>query len=117
MTIEEINKRYNTPTQILKEYEKLYCENKKSKMNSYQFDESDFEKLSVMMTLRHIGFSNEDINKYMHFMMLSNNDMKECLTMLNKKRKDIMEEIHLDEKRISQLDYLRYKITKKKEKL
>lgn len=113
MTIEEINKKYNIPIQILKEYEKLYCENKKSKMNSYQYDESDFEKLSIMMTLYHIGFSNEDINKYMCFMMSSNDDMKECLSILNVKRKNIMEEIHLNEKKISQLDYLRYEIIKK----
>ena len=32
----------------------------------------------------------------------------ECLKLLNKKRKGILDEVHLKEKQLSRIDYLRY---------
>ena len=35
---------------------------------------------------------------------------RECLKLLNKKRKGILDEVHLKEKQLSRIDYLRYKM-------
>ena len=34
----------------------------------------------------------------------------ECLNLLNKKRKGILDEVHLKEKQLSRIDYLRYEM-------
>lgn len=34
----------------------------------------------------------------------------ECLKLLNKKRKRILDEVHLKEKQLSRIDYLRYEM-------
>lgn len=34
----------------------------------------------------------------------------ECLKLLNKKRKGILDEVHLKEKQLSRIDYLRYEM-------
>lgn len=35
---------------------------------------------------------------------------RECLKLLNKKRKGILNEVHLKEKQLSRIDYLRYEM-------
>jgi DNA-binding transcriptional MerR regulator len=34
-------------------------------MGSWHYDESDIERLSMIMTLHDVGFTNEEIHKYM----------------------------------------------------
>ena len=52
--------------------------------------------------------------KYMLLMMQGKISEKERIKMLNKKRNGILDEVHLKEKQISRLDYLRYEINKEK---
>ena len=89
MTIYEASKKYCIPIKILKQYES-----------------SDIERLSMIMTLHDIGFSKEDIDEYMK-LMLSGKNSEECITMLNKRRELILDKIHLMEKQINNIDYLR----------
>ena len=66
MTIEEASKKYNIPIKILKEYESwgLFQEVKKV-MGSWQYDETDLERLSLIMTLHDLDFTVGEIEKYM----------------------------------------------------
>lgn len=113
MTIEEASKKYNIPIKILKEYESWgLCQEVKKVMGSWQYDESDLERLSLIMTLHDLNFSVEEIEKYMK-LSLENNE-KECLKILNKKRKGLLDEVHLKEKQLSRIDYLRYEMGKMK---
>ena len=66
MTIEEASKKYNIPIKILKEYESwgLFQEVKKV-MGSWQYDETDLERLSLIMTLHDLDFTVEEVEKYM----------------------------------------------------
>ena len=58
MTINEASKKYNIPIKILKEYESWgLCGEVKKVMGS--FDDSDIERLSTIMTLHDIGFTND----------------------------------------------------------
>ena len=66
MTISEASERYQIPIEILEEYEKWgLCGAVKKVMGDWQYDDSDLEKLSLIMTLHDIGFAADEIEAYM----------------------------------------------------
>ncbi|HIU57875.1 MAG TPA: MerR family transcriptional regulator [Candidatus Ornithomonoglobus merdipullorum] len=107
MTIEEASKKYCIPIKLLKEYESMeLCGTVKRVMGVWQYDDTDIERLSMIMTLHDIGFSKEDIDEYMQ-LLLSGQNNEECIKMLEQKRKGALSKIHVLEKRIDNIDYLR----------
>ena len=60
------------------------------------------------MMLYGLDFTVEEIKKYMKLSLKKNEN--ECLKLLNKKRKGILDEVHLKEKQLSRIDYLRYEM-------
>lgn len=117
MTKDEASKLYNIPLEILDQYEKWgLCSAVKKVMGQWQYDDSDLEKLSLIMTLHDIGFSNEEIETYMNLKLAKNQTEAtsfKMMTMLNKQRENLLDEIHFKEKYLARLDYLRYEIQKK----
>lgn len=105
MTREEVLRRYKIPGEILDEYEP----------QGQQYDDSDIERISTIMTLRDIGFKKEDIKAYMLLKQAGVSTLKERLKILEVKRSAILDEMHKKEKQLECLDYLRYKINKLKE--
>lgn len=90
MTINEASERYHIPLEILQEYERWgLCGAVKKVMGAWQYDDTDLERLSMIMTLHDIGFENAETEAYM---------------------KLLLDDIHFREKQISTLDYLRYQI-------
>ena len=77
-------------------------------MGSWQYDETDIERLSLIMMLYGLDFTVEEIKKYMKLSLGKNE--REWLKLLNKKRKGILDEVHLKEKQLSRIDYLRYEM-------
>ena len=59
-------------------------------MESWQYDETDFERLSLIMMLYGLDFTVEEIKKYMKLSLKKNEN--ECLKLL------------------SRIDYLRYEM-------
>lgn len=117
MTIDEASERYQIPIEILEEYERWgLCNAVKKVMGAWQYDDEDLENLSLIMTLRDIGFDSKEIETYMRLYLDKENTDKKRLKMLDKKRNQALDEIHFREKQVSNLDYLRYKITNKKNK-
>lgn len=113
MTINEASERYNIPIKILQEYESWgLCGEVKKIMGSWRYDESDIERLSVIMTLHDIGFTNEEVKKYMQLLVNGKATEKERLKMLSEKRNGTLDEIHFKEKQLDRLDYLRFEIQK-----
>ena len=84
------------------------CQEVKKVMGSWQYDETDFERLSLIMMLYGLDFTVEEIKKYMKLSLGKNE--REWLKLLNKKRKGILYEVHLKEKQLSRIDYLRYEM-------
>lgn len=84
------------------------CQEVKKVMGSWQYDETDFERLSLIMMLYGLDFTVEEIKKYMKLSLGKNE--REWLKLLNKKRKGILDEVHLKEKHLSRIDYLRYEM-------
>ncbi len=113
MDINEAGRRYNIPVSILREYESWgLCGEVKKVMGSWQYDESDMERLSVIMTLHDIGFANDEIERYMRLLMKGESTEEERMKMLNEKRNGTLDEIHFKERQLARLDYLRYEIKK-----
>ena len=87
MTIHEASKKYNIPIKILQEYESWgLCGEVKKVMGSWRYDDSDIERLSLIMTLHDIGFTNEEIEKYMRLFFKGTSTEQERIEMLNNKR-------------------------------
>ena len=115
MTIYEASEKYNIPIKILQEYESWgLCGEVKKVMGSWRYDDSDIERLSTIMTLHDIGFTNEEIKKYMRLLLKGNDTEQDRMKMLNTKRDNTLDEIHFKEKQLDRLDYLRFEMKKGK---
>lgn len=69
MTKQEASERYNIPIWLLDEYESWgLCQEVKKVMGSWQYDDSDLERLSMIMTLHDVGFTRSEIETYMHLL-------------------------------------------------
>ncbi len=98
MTIDEVSRCCGIPLKVLQEY-----------------DNTDPERLSVLITLHQIGFESAEIEAYMKLLEKEDSDGQR-LRILERKRRRLLDEIHFREKQLSQLDYLRYSIRKKQSK-
>lgn len=105
MTREEVLCRYKIPAQILDEYEP----------QGQEYNDSDIERISTIVTLNDIGFKKEDIKAYMLLEQIGVSTLRERLEILEVKRSAILDEMHKNEKQLECLDYLRYKMKKTKE--
>ena len=104
MTKQEASRRYNIPTTILEEYEKWgLCH-----------DDSDLERLSMIMTLHDLGFSNSEVETYMRLLLYGDHTEVQRLQMLNQRRACALDEIHFREAQLVRLDYLRHSINASK---
>ena len=114
MTIQEASERYMIPIKILKEYERWgLCGAGKDAMGAWQYDDSDLERLSAIMTLHDIGFTSEEAEIYMRLLLEQENSDLARLRMLNQKRSSTLDEIHVREHQLERLDYLRHELRKK----
>ncbi len=98
MTIDEVSRCCGIPLKALQEY-----------------DNTDPERLSMLITLHKIGFESAEIEAYMKLLEKEDSDGQR-LRILERKRRSLLDEIHFREKQLSQLDYLRYSIRKKQSK-
>ncbi len=117
MTIDEASERYNIPVSILREYESWgLCGEVKKVMGAWQYDKSDLEKLSVIMTLHDVGFENGEVEAYMRLLLSGASTEEERMRMLRKRREGTLDEIRFRERQLDRLDYLRYEIQKAQKK-
>lgn len=113
MTIQEASERYQIPMHILREYESWgLCGAVKKVMGNWQYDDTDLERLSTIMTLHDIGFTTEEVERYMRLLQEGTLSSAQRLRMLEKKRSAALDEIHFKEHQLQRLDYLRHEIQK-----
>lgn len=117
MTIEEASQRYSIPIDILKEYENMeLCDEVKKVMGVWQYDETDIERLSMIMTLHEGGFNKEEIAEYMKLFLKDEDTSVQCSQILKSKRNTTLNEIHFKEQQLNTIDYLTHEINQMKEK-
>ena len=111
MTIFEASEKYNIPVKILRAYESWgLCGEVKKVMGSWQYDDSDIERLSTIMTLHDIGFTNAEVERYMKLLLQGASGEEERLKMLEAKRNGTLDEIHFKQMQLDRLDYLRFEM-------
>ena len=111
MTMGEAGRRYGIPKEILQEYERWgLCGVVKQVMGKRECGELDLERLSLIMTLHDIGFSAEEVELYMRLSVEGRDTGEEQLRMLDRKRRDMLDEIHFQERKLDRLDYLRHQL-------
>lgn len=116
MTIDEVCRQYCIPRHILEEYERLgLCSSVKCVMGQWQYDDTDIERLSLIMTLHDVGFTNEDVEQYMKLLLSGRDTRNERMKILDRLRQMAVDEIHFNQKKLDWLDYLRYQIRQHKE--
>ena len=111
MTKEEASECYQIPISILDEYESWgLCATVKQVMGMWQYDDQDLERLSTIMALHDMGFAPQEVESYMRLLLSGADTHRERLRMLEKRRNAALDEIHLKEKQLQRLDYLRYQM-------
>ena len=116
VTIHEASARYNIPLEILQEYESWgLCGAVKRVIGVWQYDDTDIERLSLIMTLHDVGFASAEIETYMKLLLEQKGTEAQRLRMLDQKRESTLDEIHFREKQLEWLDYLRHHIRKQQE--
>ena len=115
MTMQEASDRYQIPVHILEEYERWgLCGVVKKVMGDWQYDDSDLERLSLIMTLHDIGFCTEEVEAYLRLTLEEPKNGQARLRMLNRRRDAALDELHFRERQLQRLDYLRHEIQKQK---
>ena len=111
MTINEASERYHIPLEILQEYERWgLCGAVKKVMGAWQYDDSDLERLSLIMTLHDVGFTSQEVEAYMRLLLDEQETKGQRMQMLCRQRNAVLDEIHFKEKQLERLDYLRYQL-------
>ena len=109
MTMEEAAARYGVSAEILQEYRRWgLCGAVKQAMEDWQYDDTDLERLSTIMTLHDIGFTPEEVEAYMRLLLEEPGSRRERLEMLERRRCQALEEIHFRERQLCRLDDLRH---------
>ena len=109
MTRQEISRRYQIPLDVLLEYEEwALCGADKQMADAWQYDDSDLERLSMVMTLLEIGFRVREAEVYLHLALEGERSGAQRLRMLEERRSAILEEIHCKERQLQRLDCLRH---------
>ena len=105
MTIEEASERYEIPMHILRTYESWgLCGAVKKVMGNWQYDDTDLERLSTIMTLHDIGFTTEEVEVYMRLLLDGAPSCAQRLRMLEEKRSAALDEIHFKEHQLQRLE-------------
>ena len=111
MTGEEVSRRYEIPNKILEEYRQWgLCGAVRIAMAEWQYNDQDLERLSMIMALHDMGFSAKEGETYMRLFLQGPSTEGERLVMLDKRRRQALVEIHLREKQLERLDYLRHEL-------
>ena len=79
-------------------------------MGAWHYDETDIERLSLILTLHDVGFSSEEIERYKRLLLSNEDSAQERMAMLREKRDGTLDEIHFKQKQLDRLDYLRFEI-------
>ncbi|MCI8669002.1 MAG: MerR family transcriptional regulator [Lachnospiraceae bacterium] len=117
MTKQEVSTRYGIPENILDEYHSMeLCDAVRIAMNDWKYTDEDLERLSMIMALHDIGFAKEEVEIYMRLLITGASTEKERMKMLDEHRKKALDEIHLKERQLDRMDYLRHEIRENQKK-
>lgn len=98
MTKQEASEGYQIPIWLLDEYESWgHCQKAKNVKGDWQYDDSDLERLSMIMTLHDVGFTSSEVETYMGLLLEGDHTKAQRMQMLDQKRDHALDEIHFKE--------------------
>lgn len=99
----EAAKQFGVPMDVLREYEKRgFC--------SGEYGDEDIAKLGQLLTLLDVGFTKDEAAEYL--LLASEGCRTERLRMLERRRAEVLDDIHERENALSRIDYLRHELCK-----
>ncbi len=111
MNRDEVMDRYGIPMKVLMEYHEWgLCPAVRMAMDEWQYTDADIERLGMIMALHDIGFSVSEVESFMRLLLAGEGTKDERMKMLNEKRSKALDEIHLKERQLVRMDYLRIQI-------
>ena len=111
MTGEEVSRRYNIPPKILQEYRSWgLCGAVQLTIEDWQYDDRDLERLGMIMALHDMGFSAKEVENYVKLMLAGACTKVQRMQILSERRSKTLDEIHLRERQLERMDYLRNEI-------
>lgn len=117
MTKEEVSLRFGIPKNILDEYHSMeLCDAVRIAMDDWKYTDEDLERLSMIMALHDMGFTKGEVETYMKLLVAGESTEKARMKILDEQRKKALDEIHLKERQLERMDYLRYQIRENQKK-
>lgn len=114
MTAEEVQEKYHIPYKLLQEYHSWgMCNAVRIAMDDWQYTEKDLENLSMIMVLHDLEFEPETVELYMRLFIQGAKTKNQRMRILNRQREKTLDEIHLKERQLERMDYLRHEIRSK----
>lgn len=111
MKIKEVSTRFNVSVTALRYYEKVGLFEEVNRVNGIrEYEDKDIERLSLILTLKNIGLSNDVILKYIELNECGDATKKQQIQVLKKERQKILDSIHNQQKNIDSLDRLIYRL-------
>lgn len=114
MTRQEASERYHIPLSVLQAYESWNLRGTENRAaGAWEYDDEDLQRLSTILTLRDVGFTEGEMETYMRLLAEQPEQNQERLRMMEEKREETLEEIHFHERQLARLDYLRHELQTK----
>jgi MerR family transcriptional regulator, aldehyde-responsive regulator len=111
MKIKEVSDMFNITMTKLRYYEKIGLFDDVKRVNGVrEYEDKDIKLLSMIISLKNAGLSNDSIIKYMELSKQGNNANRERTNILKWQRPKLLDEIHEKQKNLDCLDYLIYEL-------
>lgn len=103
MTLQEAEKQFGLPRSVLEKYISFGLIRKTSIPDEYR--DEDFERLGLIDTLLGAGFTPEEAKRYLLLTESKGTDEQQ-LSMLKKRRRFLLEDIHKKQRFLDSIDYM-----------
>lgn len=111
MKIKEVSEKFNISITALRYYEKIGLFDDVKRVNGIrEYEDKDIRSLSMIITLKNVGLSNDSILKYVGLSKQGDIVNREKIHILKQQRQKLLDEIHHKQKNLDCLDYLIYKL-------
>lgn len=106
MTIQEIEERFCVPAEKLKRYESGgLIAGRELEDGIRDYDEAEVRELGVICTFTEAGFTCDEIRQYLALGGTKDGAERQ-VRMLRKKRGELLERIHCEQKLLDKIDYI-----------
>lgn len=103
MTLQEAEKQFGLPRSVLEKYISFGLIRKTSISDEYR--DEDFERLGLIDTLLGVGFTPEEAKRYLLLAESKGTDEQQ-LSMLKKRYRFLLEDIHKKQRFLDSIDYM-----------